>query len=137
MNRPGILAPTEQVGEEEQAWVKQREPGDPKQDHRDHRCPMMDADKRRVTVDRDRIATMHLVAGLDVIRGRSRHRSAFPVSRLALSSSSRETRLAPDTTWCRKLNAAKPPMATKPAYLNMPFHISTIGLIFGSLGRLA
>src|SRR5262245_36792406 len=58
-------------------------------------------------------------------------------SALACSSSSFETRLGPDTMWCRKPIAAKAPIAASPAYLVSPFHNSTMGLMRGSLARPA
>ena len=92
---------------------------------------MIDADKWRVTVDRDRIATMHLVAGLEHHKGSS---SSFGTPRQSLSALFilRRDAVGSGYEMMEETERSQAADGPKPAYLNMPFHSSTIGLILGS-----
>ena len=97
MNRPGDLSAAEQSGQKEQPRMKQRQPGQGEQHEACRRDPMVDASTDRVAVDDYRIARMDAVAWLDIVwHGHDQ----LPANRLAFSSSSGATLLAPATRWC-------------------------------------
>ena len=135
MDRARRLSAAEQAGQEEQARMEQRQPGEREEHQARRRDPVIDPRAAGVAVDRDRIAGMNLVARLDVIALIMLRPSASLLGVLLVFSrdpvgASHDVMQEAD----RGKGRRSPP---GPAYLVTPFHSSTIGLIRGSFGRSA